>query len=192
MKYGKTIFVLLLVLSLLTLPVVASRANSSQSDASVQFVAGEIAFDNAPSIHFGTHQIKGKTADYQAERIEGQGLVDDARGGHSGWIVTASLSNFQGSNGSHVLRGAEILLKPGAVSSPNGSMSSPPRGAQEQIKLITGSNSNTPVWVASSDEGRGTWALNLDKNQVLLRIPGGRGITDAYTGTLHWSLVDAP
>lgn len=155
---------------------------------------GPLSIDYVSNIEFGEHEITSGTQVYNAQNENPFVQVSDNRGTGAGWTLSATASEFASTDGSKVLKGAELSFKNGEVKT------KPNNVSKEAVHHdVTFNNSDAKVLMdAGVDAGRGTWidvfsgeAGNNDKVQLKV-LEGSADAGVDYTATINWELADAP
>lgn len=155
---------------------------------------GNLTIDAVSNFDFGTKKIDKITSTYDAVLSDGEVLgaqVTDVRGTGAGWNLTAKISAFENADKTRILKGAEVTIPTGKVST-NSIDDSKPAVAQ----ALTLNEKAATVFSAAAESGMGTWAnefegLGGEDSKVQLKVPTGN-YADTYTAEITWSLADAP
>lgn len=152
---------------------------------------GNLTIDAVSNFDFGTKKIDKVTSTYDAVLPEDEVLgaqVTDVRGTGAGWNLTAKISAFENAGKTRVLKGAEVTIPTGKVSTNSVDEKNPAIAAG----LILNDQPAT-VFSAQVDSGMGTWANEFEGlgEKVQLKVPTGNYV-DTYTAEITWSLADAP
>lgn len=152
---------------------------------------GNLTIDAVSNFNFGTKKIDKATQVYNAVLEGGESLgaqVTDVRGTGAGWNLTATISAFENKAKTRVLKGAEVTIPVGLVST----------NSVDESKLaiaegVTLNASPKTVFHATADNGMGTWANEFEGlgENVQLKVPTGN-YADTYTAEITWALADAP
>ncbi|EGO2752230.1 TPA: WxL domain-containing protein [Enterococcus faecalis] len=118
---------------------------------------------------------------------------EDPATGAEGWALSASISEFKGVTNQNVLKGAQLTLANGQVTTES-NQSEAPTIASNSLTL---NDSLQPVMSAEKGKGAGAWAALFQgekgKNEnVKLFVPRAGVEAQAYTATITWGLSDAP
>ncbi|EGO8275232.1 WxL domain-containing protein, partial [Enterococcus faecalis] len=76
---------------------------------------GALSIPYASSISFGEQEIQQGDTTYFAQNEKPFVQVNDTRGGAEGWSLYASISEFKGATNQNVLKGAQLTLANGQV-----------------------------------------------------------------------------
>lgn len=154
---------------------------------------GPLTIDHVSSIEFGEQEIKEKEAIYNAKTEHPYVQVTDRRGTGAGWILKASIDEFNNEDKTETLKGAELSLKKGTIKSTSGNVSEKPQGYDVNL------NKDLQVLMhAGTDQGMGTWvdafSGTKDANEnVQLKVPAGSArAKQSYSSVIRWELTDAP
>jgi hypothetical protein len=152
---------------------------------------GVLRIDYISNIDFGTQTISGKTETYKASKpsLLTEAQVSDLRGSGAGWHLQVNYDTekpgFVSANNQE-LKGAELTLPAGTAKSTADNQSAVPTAA-----AVTVGNDAQEIMGAASAAGLGTWADEMNTQDVTLKVPSGNMQGD-YTATLVWTLADAP
>lgn len=160
---------------------------------------GYLTLDYVSSFSFGSQEISSDTQIYESSVLRPFIQVSDRRGTAEGWGVTASLSDFTAGSESEEgssLPGARLTLDGGSLQT---SVESPSPYAYQGIELHAGGE-EVPVLWANAGTGTGTWTNRWFSSQetaerndnVTLEVPAGSATIGEHSGTITWSLIDAP
>ncbi|MED3687100.1 WxL domain-containing protein [Bacillus thuringiensis] len=155
---------------------------------------GPLSIDYVSNIEFGEHEITSGTQIYNIQNENPYVQVSDNRGTGAGWKLSASASKFTNTDGSKILKGAELSFKNGEVKTKENNVSE-----KAVHHDVTFNNTDAKVLMdADVDAGRGTWldvfsgeAGNNDKIQLKV-LEGSADAEVDYTATINWELADAP
>lgn len=154
---------------------------------------GDFRIDSVSDIYFGKKEIAAKEVHYFTEKPEVI-RITDLRGADKGWYIKASASNFHSTDGSKIIKGAELSFKGGySKATSSGNISDPPL----MHDVVFDNQAAKIVMSASSHAGRGSWEgyyeSQATRNQgVQLKILEGSASAGFYQATIHWELSDAP
>lgn len=155
---------------------------------------GSLTIDYVSNIEFGTQKTASGTMIYHAQNEHPFVQVTDKRGTGAGWNLTAKATEFKNTDGSKVLKGAELTFKNGVLKTQTENISPSPEN-----KDVTFSNSDAHVMMnAKESTGRGTWVnvfsgeLGNNENVQLKVLPGTADTNVDYKATINWELADAP
>lgn len=121
--------------------------------------------------------------------------VEDVRGTHVGWNLTAKISNKLTSSSQGALSGAAISMPGVSMKSIRGTVSSPTVTpiANDAILL---SNDSTPDLVvdATDGQGAGAWQALIPADQLQLKVADLAKVKvgDDYAGKITWTLTAGP
>lgn len=152
---------------------------------------GELTIDNVSPFIFGTQKITGSKAVFYSTTTDGNVQVTDKRGTGAGWILQVRSTDFIDSeNTLNTLKGAELTIPAGTVSSDNGNSSEKPITSQVALNAT-----DATIFKAESQAGLGSWINRFDgvenKSKVMIEIPAG-SMKGSYVSTITWTLSDAP
>lgn len=142
-----------------------------------------IELTKAPSIDFGSQEIKSDGGDYQSKTIDSALQVIN-HGVDQDWTVTLTAGEFTGDKGT--LTGATLSLAKGTAAAEAQDNKS---GAAEAV-AYTGNVANT-VFSAAKGNGVGTWNDTFNGTDANLNVPAGN-VAGSYTADLTWNLNNAP
>lgn len=156
---------------------------------------GPLSIDYVSNIKFGEHKIAGKDTTYSGLNEKPYVQISDLRGSDEGWHLTAKASDFKSTDGTKILKGAELSFKNGQVQTgSNGNISATPTSTDFKFN----NEDSQLVMNAGKDSGRGTW-LNIwsgtaqkNDNVQLKVLSGTADANTEYTATITWELLDAP
>lgn len=177
---------MMLALSVFTIPVMAETADTQETQASITFESGLLTLESAPNFNFGTHAIPSAISTYTSEASTDSLLIADVRGSSAGWSVTAALNPFQ--NGGDTLAGSSITLEEATVTAEEGTVGTAP--TQETSVVLTSDGVATSIQKANAGEGTGLWSTSW--GSAVLTVYPGTAKTGVNTGTIDWTLSDAP
>lgn len=192
----KTIALTLLGLAsafaLTTTSVQAEELPSASTDTNINVAGGGINFSTGtPTVGFEEFTINGQTGEQSSNATGAISLnVNDLRGTHGGWSVTANIKPLSYTNGevTDEIAGASIVLENGTLSDSFGDGITIANSLQ-----IT--DSITPISNAEVGTGMGNWRHDWTADNIKLSIPG-REARDMYAGkyttTINWNLVAGP
>ncbi|MDB1624962.1 WxL domain-containing protein, partial [Enterococcus faecalis] len=115
---------------------------------------GALSIPYASSISFGEQEIQQGDATYFAQNEKPFVQVNDTRGGAEGWTLVAAISEFKGAKNQNVLKGAQLTLANGQVTTEN-NQSEAPTIASANLTL---NDSPQPLMSAEKGKGAGAWA----------------------------------
>lgn len=172
-------------------PVVDPTGDTDEDPATG--AEGALSIPYASSISFGEQEIQQGDATYFAQNEKPFVQVNDTRGGAEGWALSASISEFKGVTNQNVLKGAQLTLANGQVTTES-NQSEAPTIASNSLTL---NDSLQPVMSAEKGKGAGAWAALFQgekgKNEnVKLFVPRAGVEAQAHTATITWGLSDAP
>ncbi|MBM7689049.1 hypothetical protein BCR24_09540 [Enterococcus ureilyticus] len=152
---------------------------------------GNLTIDAVSNFDFGKKKIDKVTSTYDAVVAEGEVLgaqVTDVRGTGAGWNLTAKISTFENAEKTRVLKGAEVTIPTGKVSTNSVDDTKPAIASG-----LTLNEEPATIFSAAVDNGMGTWANEFEGlgEKVQLKVPTGN-YADTYTAEITWSLADAP
>lgn len=152
---------------------------------------GNLTIDAVSNFDFGKKKIDKVTSTYDAIAAEGEVLgaqVTDVRGTGAGWNLTAKISAFENAGKTRVLKGAEVTIPTGKVSTNSVDDTKPAVAAG-----LTLNENPATIFSAATENGMGTWANEFEGlgEKVQLKVPTGN-YADTYTAEITWSLADAP
>lgn len=192
------VFATLLLMAFLftALPVYAAGEEpnpdtTGETEASVQFTAGELKLLQVPVLNFGNHPIADTEQSYQAVSAGPNTQVSDLRGSGLGWNLVVSLSSFHlEEGGGPTLQAATIQITSPKVAAVNGNVGTPP-AAVAQLTL-TSDGTETPVLEAGNGTGMGVWELVWTPANTTLTVKPGTAQQGKSVATLNWSLQSTP
>ena len=132
--------------------------------------------------------------------------IKDDRASHTGWKLTAQLSDFTDSTNTPMPNGTGASLRledltvesildrdtPQEAIDPSPNPSEIPSTVVTDETLVAGQTAKTLI-SAQATEGGGTWQLRMPFDKVSLNLPANAGKANTnYTATLTWSLDDTP
>lgn len=174
-----------------TMPVFAADDTTAETEASVEFTAGELKLISAPIIDFGSHDISNVEQTYEAASISTNVRISDLRGSGEGWDLMVSLSPFILEDlDEETLQASYISIASPDVKAVNGNAGAPP-AAKDSVTL-TSDSTETLVLEAGSDEGMGVWDLEFSTENTTLTVKPGTAKEGASTAVLTWSLQSTP
>ena len=152
---------------------------------------GNLVIDVVSDFTFENGKIESKTVTYNAVIPTDKTLgtqVTDMRGTGAGWDLTAKISDFENADKTKVLKGAQLLIPEGNVSTTSVSKDNPAIS-----KSVTLNATEQSIFSASQDSGMGTWSTDFEGkgNHVSIVVPDGN-YADSYSAEIVWSLQDAP
>ena len=191
-KIGGLALSLILLFAVTVQPAFAVEADSEETNATVTFVAGNLELVSVPEFNFGSQTISSATETYTMTNTVVPVKVSDARGSGEGWSLNVSLSPFMLEDGeTESLQGAYIQIENATVSAVNGTIGDAPAVAGASLQ-IDSDNSETPVFSAALNAGRGVWQMNWSMGDASLVVLPGTAHPGLSTATLTWSLQAAP
>lgn len=162
------------------------------SDAKVEFTApdpgeeGALSLTAVPAIDFGSQEISAQDKSYTAQG-DAHLTIQDNRGTAPGWHVNVSASNFVTASGKE-LKGTTITFANGAITS-NDETS---KVEAQKIEITPGGTASTALNATVGNGNSETDEL-FSAKAIQLNVPGSSSkVSDKYTSTMTWSLVDAP
>lgn len=192
----KTIALTLLGLAstfaLTTTSVQAEELSSASTKTNINVAGGGIKFSTGkPTVGFEEFTIDGQTDNKILEASEAISLnVNDLRGTHEGWNVSANITDLSYTNGevTDTIDGASIVLKNGGLSDSFGDV----------IKIANSleiKDAGTPISNAEAGTGMGNWDHSWAAEDITLNIPA-KAARDMYEGsystTITWTLSATP
>ncbi|WP_165004518.1 MULTISPECIES: WxL domain-containing protein [unclassified Enterococcus] len=157
---------------------------------------GSLSIPYASNITFGQQEIKQGDADYFALNKKPHVQVNDTRGGAKGWSLSVSISPFIGTENKHELKGAQLSLTNGKVTTKN-NQSEAPTLAEGTDGTYTLNKDPQMIMLAKEGQGAGAFAAVFEgtdgnNEQVKLHVPRAGVEAQSYTAELTWMLSDAP
>lgn len=169
------------------LAVGTTQVFAEESDVSLAIKAGEKELVVVPSLDFGEIELKEGSGESTNETAIM--TVSDHRGTGEGWTISASISDFIGLETSRTLKGAQVTLPQGAVSS---ELSLPEFApvANGPVELTFESK---PILTAKESQGLGIWNNDLHGSgtKSSVKFPVDSYI-DNYSATITWIFGNAP
>ncbi|MBO0473622.1 WxL domain-containing protein [Enterococcus ureasiticus] len=152
---------------------------------------GELTIDNVSPFVFGTQRLTGKKATYYSTTTDGNVQVTDKRGTGVGWTLQVRSTDFIDSqNSSNILKGAQVTIPVGTVSSDDGNSSTAPTASEVALNAT-----DATIFKAAAQSGLGSWVDKFDgtdnESKVSIEIPAG-SMKGSYVSTITWTLADAP
>ena len=191
-KIGGLALSLILLFAVTIQPAYAVEVDSEETNATVNFIAGNLELMGVPEFNFGSPTISSATETYTMTNVVVPVQVSDARGSGEGWSLNVSLSPFTLDDGeTESIQGAYIQIKNATVSAVNGTVGDAPLVASANLQ-IDSDNTETPVFSAAADAGRGVWQMNWSMGDASLVVLPGTANPGINTATLTWSLQTAP
>lgn len=144
-----------------------------------------------PNFDFGTISLgSSKTSNIVLNGGEKASMqVTDFRGTGAGWTLKAKISELRGlEKTTNILKAVISIPKGKITTSADGDISMP-----AEAEALTLNSSAGPVMKAARQKGMGTWTNDFNGlgKSVSITIPDNAYV-DSYTGTITWSLEDAP
>lgn len=164
--------------------------------------AGVLTLDYVSNFNFGTQELSAEKETYNAvNELTPFAQVTDVRGTGKGWKLTAQFKGFR-QDEERSLKGSTITLTNGDVVSREDTMlmdNNKPEITSGEIKLSDGGQV-TDITVADDGKGKGTWLTRWQDNEnnnagndnVRLTVPAAVATIGDHTGTITWTLYNAP
>lgn len=195
MKRTKTKKILLLLsafvfaFSTFSMNIMAEEIAPQETEATIEFQAGNLTLGSVPSFDFGSHPVLAATESYAPSTTGNQGTltVSDLRGSGAGWRLNATLSGFKNA-GNASLAGAQLVLATPTISGAVGTAATAPISAAS-IQL---SSDGTSVAIQNASAGTGQGVWNTKWAAPTLEVPAGNAKVGTNTATIEWNLSDAP
>lgn len=162
---------------------------AGETEASVNFTAGELKLVSTPFIDFGDQDITSEEAEYAASSVTPVTQVSDLCGSGSGWDLNVALSPFTLDEGGGATLKAATITNP-KVEAVNGNLGTPPSAKTDVV--LDSDGTETPVWNAGTQAGMGVWNLNWNAADTKLTVKPGTAQEGRSVATLTWSLQTTP
>ncbi|MFS7261421.1 WxL domain-containing protein [Carnobacterium divergens] len=121
--------------------------------------------------------------------------VEDVRGTHAGWNLTAKISNKLTSGSQGELPGASISMPGVSMNSVRGTVSNPTVTPTPNEAILL-SNDSTPDLIvdAKDGQGAGAWQALIPADQLQLKVADLAKVKvgDDYAGKITWTLTAGP
>lgn len=192
----KTIALTLLGLAsafaLTTTSVQAEELSSPSTETNINVAGNGIKFSTGtPTVGFAEFKINGETGEQSSNATGAISLdVNDLRGTHEGWNVSASITALSYTYGgvTDTIAGASIVLKNGNLSDSFGDVIT----IADSLEI---KDAGKPISNAEAGTGMGNWHHEWTAENTKLIIPAKEArdmYAGTYTTTINWKLVAGP
>lgn len=193
---------LLIVAVTLILGIFATQALATTSTVNITLTPGSLSILAVPGFNFGTVVVPASDTPITATTVTPSTpaiQISEARGGTTGYNLTAQLSAFKDSANHTTLQGAYLTLTlPAATPFEATNPSSAPT-VVTPVSLVSGAETGTKLLSAAAasgsevtSHGQGIWNVNIPAANAILNILGGTADASACSATITWTLADGP
>lgn len=167
------------------------------NDVSITIESGGLHLTTPNIIDFGTKGLTGNNEVYKT-KLGGVLKIEDFRGNHAGWNLTAQASQFKNEDDYELPKGSLSISGPSTVTTENaqgvptvdGYQSPAPDKELKELTVVD--DSAVSIIGASAGNGAGTYNVDLGDNSLELTVDPTTAKKGTYTSTVTWTLENTP